>query len=115
MEHQKNAQSRTVEHALTSLEAQDFQRSPTAAFAMFERAHGGNQDSSGRTVIMVAPGGRVLGYIRGRRATITVPITIPGTEPPPAPITVDDLEEDRRSRASDSDAGEADERGEASC
>lgn len=75
----KLTRTRCAEHPLTHTEAQDFQRSLYVAGALLERAWQGNAETPERTVVVTAPGGRVLAHVRGTRATFTAPITITGS------------------------------------
>lgn len=73
--------ARCLEHPLTVDQARDFTTSMDGAAGLLHEAHAALAERD-RTLVLTAPGGRMLAYIRGDRAWFTTPIKIPiETEP----------------------------------
>ena len=86
-----NKQARVTERALNAIEAHDFQGSVEAAGAVLQQVFEANTETPDRTVIVTAPGGRLLAYVRGGRGWFTAPISVRPLQPPPE-IEFDDDE-----------------------
>ena len=73
--------ARCLEHRLNTYQARDFTTSMEGAASLLYEAHAAHSERD-RTLVLTAPGGRLLAYIRGDRAWFTTPIKIPIEDAP---------------------------------
>ena len=79
--------ARCLEQRLNAYQARDFTTSMEGAASLLHEAHAAYTERD-RTLVLTAPGGRLLAYIKGDRAWFTTPIKIPIEREPEVEIEV---------------------------